>query len=289
MKKPIVTNVRMISLIISLLLIVCTACGQKENDLNDSTMSQISEDNYREDDSSFSETTGKQISDSSLQETAAKEELSMSEQQEADNATYITDAQTLEIVKSYVSKEPVIEYADFTVDEFLESVGAVYRMAHDNGFIYGNSQTLPPCEDGLISCDRLIARALWDLGMTDQPEGGITIGSEIEYLTSHGFELVTEQKDLQRGDIVIQDNGVGGIPNWKWHTFVLASYDKETTLCEKYDCGHFTPEGADRISSEQPFSCYLADYKEQRRFVCGFHLKSKYDEGQRVERTDETD
>ena len=127
--------------------------------------------------------------------------------------------------------------------------------------------------------------------MTDQPEGGMAIGSEIEFLTSHGFELVTEQKDLQRGDIVIQDNGVGGIPNWKWHTFVLVSYDKETTLCEKYDCGHFTPEGADRISSEQPFSCYLADYKEQRRFVCGFHLKSNYDEGQsdEYERTDETD
>lgn len=291
MKKPVVTNDRVISLIILLLLIVCTACGQKENNLNDLKMSQISEDKYSEDDSSFSEAVGKSISDNSLSETAEKEVSSVPEQQEADNAAYITDVETLEIVKSYVSKEPIIEYADFTVDEFLESVEAVYHMAHDNGFTYGNSRTLPPCEDGVISCDRLIARALWDLGMTDQPEGGMAIGSEIEYLTSHGFELVTEQKDLQRGDIVIQDNGVGGIPNWKWHTFVLVSYDKETTLCEKYDCGHFTPEGADRISSEQPFSCYLADYKEQRRFVCGFHLKSNYDEGQsdEYERMDETD
>ena len=292
MKKSAVTNVRMISLIISsLLIIICTACSQTENDLNDSKMSQITEGKYREDDSSFSETAAKPVSDSSLPETAEKEVSGVPEQQEADNAAYTTDAQTLEIVKSYVSKEPVIEYADFTVDEFLESVEAVYHMAHDNGFTYGNSRTLPPCEDGVISCDRLIARALWDLGMTDQPEGGMAIGSEIEYLTSHGFELVTEQKDLQRGDVVIQDNGVGGIPNWKWHTFVLVSYDKETTLCEKYDCGHFTPEGADRISSEQPFSCYLADYKEQRRFVCGFHLKSNYDEGQsdEYERTDETD
>lgn len=292
MKKSAVTNVRMISLIISsLLIIICTACSQTENDLNDSKMSQITEGKYREDDSSFSETAAKPVSDSSLPETAEKEVSGVPEQQEADNAAYTTDAQTLEIVKSYVSKEPVIEYADFTVDEFLESVEAVYHMAHDNGFTYGNSRTLPPCEDGVISCDRLIARALWDLGMTDQPEGGMAIGSEIEYLTSHGFELVTEQKDLQRGDVVIQDNGVGGIPNWKWHTFVLVSYDKETTLCEKYDCGHFTPEGADRISSEQPFSCYLADYKEQRRFVCGFHLKSNYDEGQsdEHERTDESD
>lgn len=292
MKKSAVTNVRMISLIISsLLIIICTACSQTENDLNDSKMSQITEGKYREDDSNFSEAAAKPVSDSSMPEMAEKEVSSVPEQQEADNAAYITDAETLEIVKSYVSKEPIIEYADFTVDEFLESVEAVYHMAHDNGFTYGNSRTLPPCEDGVISCDRLIARALWDLGMTDQPEGGMAIGSEIEFLTSHGFELVTEQKDLQRGDIVIQDNGVGGIPNWKWHTFVLVSYDKETTLCEKYDCGHFTPEGADRISSEQPFSCYLADYKEQRRFVCGFHLKSNYDEGQsdEHEQTDETD
>ena len=160
--------------------------------------------------------------------------------------------------------QTVLEYADFTSEEFLEEVASVYQIAHDNGYVYGDSQTTPPCEDGIISCDRLIARALWNLGMNDQPDKGMNVGKEPWYLTTHGFEIVTDQSQLQSGDIVLQDNGISGIPNWQWHTFVLVSYDPETTMCEKYDCGHFTPEGEDRISSEQPFTCPLADYGSQR-------------------------
>lgn len=190
----------------------------------------------------------------------------------------VTDTDTLQAVLDIVENsadQTVLEYADFTSEEFLEEVASVYQIAHDNGYVYGDSQTTPPCEDGIISCDRLIARALWNLGMNDQPDKGMNVGKEPWYLTTHGFEIVTDQSQLQSGDIVLQDNGISGIPNWQWHTFVLVSYDPETTMCEKYDCGHFTPEGEDRISSEQPFTCPLADYGSQRRFVCGFHLKHR--------------
>lgn len=190
----------------------------------------------------------------------------------------VTDAETLQAVLDIAEQSAdqiVLEYADFTTEEFLAEIAAVYQIAHDNGYIYGDSKTMPPCEDGIISCDRLIARALWNLGMTDQPENGMNVGNEVAYLTTHGFALVMDQSQLKPGDIVMQDNGVGGIPNWRWHTFVLVSYDSETTMCEKYDCGHFTPEGKDRISSVQPFVCPLADYGIQRRFVCGFHLRQK--------------
>lgn len=190
----------------------------------------------------------------------------------------VTDAETLQAVINIAEQsadQTVLEYADFTTEEFLAEVAAVYQIAHDNGYVYGDSKTMPPCEDGIISCDRLIARALWNLGMTDQPENGMNVGKEVAYLTTHGFELVTDQSQLKPGDIVMQDNGVSGIPNWRWHTFVLVSYDPETTMCEKYDCGHFTPEGKDRISSEQPFVCPLADYGIQRRFVCGLRLRQK--------------
>ena len=67
----------------------------------------------------------------------------------------------------------VFEYADFSAEDLVDAVAGVYQMAHDNNFQYGNSVTLPPCEDGFISCERLIARALWDLGITDQPNGGV--------------------------------------------------------------------------------------------------------------------
>ena len=156
----------------------------------------------------------------------------------------------------------------FTKTEFLQEVAAVYQMAHDNGYVYGDSHGTPPCSDGFISCDRLAARALWNLGLTDQPEGGFVVEQEEEYLTRHGFEKIERQEDLQGGDIVIQCNEAGELI----HSFVLVFYDPVTTECIKYDCGHFTPEGEDRISSKQPFYTVLADFPE-RKFYCGFRIK----------------
>ena len=160
----------------------------------------------------------------------------------------------------------------FTKMEFLREVASVYQMAHDNGYVYGDSHGTPPCSDGFISCDRLIARALWNLGLTDQPEGGFIVEQEEEYLTARGFEKIERQEDLRGGDIVIQCNEGGEII----HSFVLVYYDPITTECIKYDCGHFTPEGADRISSQQPFYTVLADFPE-RKFYCGFRIKESYE------------
>lgn len=177
----------------------------------------------------------------------------------------------------------VIEYADFSTEDFVNVVAAVYQMAHDNNFQYGNSDTLPPCEDGLISCDRLIARALWDLGITDQPQGGVKMHmdgmDEVYWFTRHGFITVNDPSLLQRGDILyMQLYDENGQPQEVWDNFVLSAYDPETQMCEKYDCGHFTPTGEDRISSEQPFRTVLAEYGDARRFVCGFRLRERPEE-----------
>ena len=158
----------------------------------------------------------------------------------------------------------------FTKAEFLKEVAAVYQMAHDNGYVYGDSHGTPPCSDGFISCDRLVARTLWNLGLTDQPEGGFVVEEEEQYLTRHGFRKIEKQEELEGGDIVIQCNEAGELI----HSFVLVYYDPITTECIKYDCGHFTPEGADRISSEQPFYTVLADFPE-RQFYCAFRIKEK--------------
>ncbi len=160
----------------------------------------------------------------------------------------------------------------FTKMDFLKEVSAVYQMAHDNGYVYGDSHGTPPCSDGFISCDRLVARALWNLGLTDQPEGGFIVEQEEDYLMQHGFEKIEKQEELRGGDIVIQRNEEGHLI----HSFVLVFYDPITTECIKYDCGHFTPEGADRISSQQPFYTVLADFPE-RKFYCGFRIKERYE------------
>ncbi len=241
-------------------MIFVTGCGvnKSQNEITDSVI-----------DTKDSETSDKTADASTTQGT----DFGIGQEE-----SLITDEATLQIVLNMVENsadQTVLEYVDFTTEEFLAEAAAVYKTAHDNGYVYGDSQTMPPCEDGFISCDRLIARTLWNLGMTDQPAKGMDVGCEVSYLTTHGFEIVTDQSQLSAGDVVMQDNGVSGGPNWKWHTFILVSYDPETTMCEKYDCGHFTPEGKERISSEQPFVCPLADYGSQRRFVCGFHLKQK--------------
>ena len=253
-------------------MIFVTGCGanKSQNEITDSLIE--SNDTETSDKSADASTTPGTDFGISQEEVESESEIAGQEE------SLITDEATLQIVLNMVENsadQTVLEYVDFTTEEFLEEAAAVYQTAHDNGYVYGDSQTMPPCEDGFISCDRLIARTLWNLGMTDQPAKGMNVGCEAAYLTTHGFEIVTDQSQLSAGDVVMQDNGVSGGPNWKWHTFILVSYDPETTMCEKYDCGHFTPEGKDRISSEQPFVCPLADYGSQRRFVCGFHLKQK--------------
>ena len=196
---------------------------------------------------------------------------------EIDGVLYMGDGRP---VYEYLDppQDSVVDYCPFDAEEFIDAVAAVYQMAHDNEYEYGNSNTLPPCEDGFIACDRLIARALWDLGYTDQPHGGMQIASggltEEQFLTTHGFIKINDQSRLMRGDIVLQDDGKDGVPAYTWHTFVLVDYDPETQMCSKYDCGHFTPEGQDRVSSEQPFTCPLADFGNQRRFVCAFRIRS---------------
>ena len=176
-------------------------------------------------------------------------------------------------------EDSVIDYCDFTIEDFVQEVAGVYQWAHNNHFQYGNSVTLPPCEDGLIACDRLISRSLWNLGVTDQPQGGVQVymkGMDEEYwFTRHGFIKINDTSLLQRGDIVFQQLYENGQPITIWHNFVLTAYDPATEMCEKYDCGHFTPEGLDRISQEQPFHVPLADYGDARRFVCGFRLRQK--------------
>ena len=197
---------------------------------------------------------------------------------EIDGVLYMADGRP---VYEYLDppEDSAVDYCPFDVEEFVASVASVYQTAHDSGYEYGNSSTLPPCADGFIACDRMIARALWDLGYTDQPQGGMQIISgdltEEKYLTTHGFIKINDQSKLRRGDIVLQDDGKGGGPKYTWHTFVLVDYDPVTQICSKYDCGHFTPEGIDRVSSEQPFTCPLADFGDQRRFVCAFRIRTE--------------
>lgn len=116
--------------------------------------------------------------------------------------------------------------------EFLDAVQNVYEMVYNGDYEYGNSEVLPPCDDGKISGDRLVSRALWDMGYTNQKKGGEDNLSL--YLPKQGFEVITDKTKLRAGDIVqvtlFEDFG-----DDKTYTFVLVSYNSETEQCKKYD------------------------------------------------------
>lgn len=135
--------------------------------------------------------------------------------------------------------------SEITKADFIKAVAAVARYARVNNYTYGDSRTEIPTQDKKISCDRLIARALWDLGFRDQPVGGITVGSMISYLRAHGFTESTNPADIGYGSIVIVK--VGSVSYWS-HTFVTESYDPSTRISVKYDCGTQS-----RINAAQPF------------------------------------
>ena len=130
----------------------------------------------------------------------------------------------------------------FSTTDFINQVKKVYEMAHNNNFKYGSSSSLPPCEDKIIACDRLVSRALWDLGVTDQPQGGVSCKELDSFLTSHGYKKTQDFSYFQTGDIIIvAENDV------PVHVFVINSFDSDTKLCSKYDMG-----GQDRIDGNQP-------------------------------------
>lgn len=158
---------------------------------------------------------------------------------------------------------------DFTPEEFIKAVDGVYKMAYTKLFQYGDSKVLPPCDDHKISCDRLIFRALWNLGMTDQQKGGETVLTMDSWLTKHAFIVVTDQSQLRPGDIVLFKADGTTKPTAAWHTFVLTAYNPTNKTCDKYDEG-----SQGRIMSVQPFKNAKFDEWGDKTFYRAYRVSS---------------
>jgi len=160
-------------------------------------------------------------------------------------------------------------------EQFLAAVENTYSVAHSNGYKIGDSKTAPPCEDKLISGDRLIARSLWDIGYTDQPQGGIKMDSIDNYLSSHGFVKIWNETELQSGDIVIMSSD-GTISAASCDIMVIVQYDRQNDSCVKYDASNNPPQGVlsegahNRIECVQPFHTVLNEYNGEKNFYCAF-------------------
>lgn len=127
-------------------------------------------------------------------------------------------------------------------ETFLASVKAVQEYARAHNYYWADSQSNVPCADGKISCDRLVARALWDMGYHDQCKGGIALGRNFEaYLMSHGFKRSTNMADAKAGSVMVVMNPSKS----SRHVFVVASRSRDSFT--RYDCG-----STDWIRSKQP-------------------------------------
>lgn len=144
------------------------------------------------------------------------------------------------IAKVKYSSEP--KKQDEKVKEFLAAVKATQEYARKHSYIWADSRSTVPASDGKISCDRLVARALWDLGYTDQIKGGIALGRDFEgYLIKHGFKRSTSMAAAKAGSVLVVMNPSGS----SRHVFVIASRSGDRYT--RYDCG-----STEWIRSKQP-------------------------------------
>ena len=157
-------------------------------------------------------------------------------------------------VKTYAANDPgirsfcYIQYEDkMDANQIISATRAVYEMAHNGGYKHGDSHSLPPCADGVISCDRLAARALWNLGKQDQPRGGFTVLNADQYLMSYGAQRITDPNACRAGDIVVMKRVGQAAPTAAWHMFVMTDFHGVGNI-SKYDMG-----SQQRIQSAQPF------------------------------------
>jgi len=145
-----------------------------------------------------------------------------------------------------------------TVGQFLIAVEKVWQTAHSNRYKYGDSHSIPPTSDKKISCDRLIAKALWDLGWTDQPvstrsTSGMTIGNEDTYLTSHGF-IKGNRSNIKSGSICLV-MGHGGY----LHTYVVNTWNTSSGIMTRFDTGSDY-----LINIAQPVTSSINEYTDIR-------------------------
>lgn len=150
------------------------------------------------------------------------------------------------------------------VSVFLNAVKNVATMAKDNGWVYGDSHSVPPCDDKKISCDRIASRALYDLGYTDQPKGGIVCNQFPTYLSNWGFIETKNKSEIKAGAIVV----VGKNNNIE-HGFIVESYNPSTDICNKYDAG-----SDPRIKSGAYFENVKLVEWDDREFIAAWNVPS---------------
>jgi hypothetical protein len=172
--------------------------------------------------------------------------------------------------REYKQRVKGMKAKEISVTKLLKSCKNVMDTARTKGYKYGDSRSLPPTDDGKISCDRLIAKALWDLGFKDQRQGGEVVSTLDGYLTAHGWSRSTDPKDIKRGSILLVTHKGATSPG---HAFVCVNYDANTWKTNRYDAGSDS-----RIQNEQPLTNVTWDYRKDTVVVFNIPSSEKKSE-----------
>lgn len=130
--------------------------------------------------------------------------------------------------------QAIVKYVSeaITARIFLQAVKATQEYARVHRYIWADSQSKVPASDGKISCDRLVSRALYDLGFTDQVKGGAALGRGFEdFLLKCGFKKSMKLSDAKPGSVLVVVNPSGS----SRHVFVIA--EAKNGKYKRYDCG----------------------------------------------------
>lgn len=153
------------------------------------------------------------------------------------------------------------------VAKFLKAAKEITTYVKENNFEYGNAEYMPPKADGTtnddgskkISCDRLVSWALYKCGYTDQPENGLCVsanGDFIEYCEDKEWKRINNVDDVQAGDIVFTKQ-LDSEGKKAGHVFICAGDGL------RYDCG-----SQQRIDAEsQPFKESIGS-----DFMCAYRV-----------------
>ena len=142
------------------------------------------------------------------------------------------------------------------VTELLGHAKHVADFVKANQYTYGNAATNPGLTykrykktgrltEKVVSCDRFVAWALYEMGYTDQPiQTGLVVwsnGSETDlgaYLEKKGFAKITDASDVQAGDIVFVNPATTASGTvYPSHVFLCAGETRSPTNYFRYDAG----------------------------------------------------
>lgn len=159
------------------------------------------------------------------------------------------------------SEVPVV----ITSEQQAEEEDRVNEMIRHGGYTYGDSKTLPPCADHFVACDRGdSAWPLWNLGFTDQPNGGITVLNMEAYLRKWGFAKNVDEKAVTDGHIVLMRQLNTSSPTAAWHTYYVIRRSGDKVV--KYDYG-----SQQRINDGGRFTAPINEWSD-KVFYCSFYL-----------------